>query len=211
MSRLSMLMILGVLLVEAGISRAQLPDHSQMKDKEYAQYCIKNLKNGALVVRLNFKTKAINALTQAGNTNGANQIRYVQAEENTVIMWAFTKYLKFCPVYYISFDSTIALQQGKKSGVFLDENLKVDTALSLKADFFLFAEHGMLETNVPADKTQPDQETTQRGLMEDALVLRNKNLDLLKDPFPYYVHWGGWEGRVKKLEKKLQKFYSLNK
>lgn len=189
---------------------AQHPDPALMNDREYARYCIDNLKDGSLVVRLNFKTKAINYLVKQGNTAGAEHIRQEQFAENTAIMDAFVKYYKFCPVYFISFDSTIALQHGMHQGIFLNENLKVDPGITMKKSFFLVAESGMLETSIPEDQTQPNQEEVRRGTFDDALVIRNKDLDMLRDPFPYYVHYGNWEDRVKKLSKRLQKFYQRN-
>jgi hypothetical protein len=208
MSKLHLLFIAVLIFFAPGLS-AQPTDPSLMKQREYAAYCIKNLKDGTLVVRLNFKTKAIIALLQAGNTNGANDIRYKQEEENITIMKAFKKHFKFCPVYFVSFDSTIALVNGRQAGVFLNDDLKPDPSIQLRSAFFLFAEYGMIETAVAPDKLNPEQETSQRGIMEDALIIRDKDLKLLKDPFPYYVHLGNWDARAKKLNKKFEKYYQL--
>lgn len=208
MLKLHLSFIIAFLFFTAPVA-AQPTDPSQMKQKEYAAYCIQNLKDGTLVVRLNFKTKAINALLQAGNSNSANDIRYKQEEENITIMKAFKKHFKFCPVYFVSFDSTIALLNGRQEGVFLNDELKPDPTIQLRSAFFLFAEYGMIETAVAPDKLNPEQETVQRGIMEDALIIRDKDLKLLKDPFPYYVHLGNWDARAKKLNKKFEKYYQL--
>lgn len=211
MSKFSMLLLIS-LLTGINWSFSQQTDPSQLKNKEYGKYFIENLKQGALVVRLNFKTKAINALIQAGNTNAANQIRYQQAEKNAAIMKAFKKYFEFCPVYFIAFDSTVAFVNGKRSGIYLNENLQVDPSIQPKTSFFLIAEEGTLETKVAENKAIPEQETTQHGLMDNALVIRDTDLELLHDPFPYYAHsLGNINSRVKKLDKKLGQFYEMNR
>ncbi|MBX7109837.1 MAG: hypothetical protein K1X61_14390 [Chitinophagales bacterium] len=189
--------------------RAQQNSQAPPKGYEYGRYYIENLRDhGALIVRLNFKSKAINALLLAGNSNYATQIRYQQAEENTKIVQAFLKYFTFCPVYFIAYDSTGAFMEGRRTSIFLNSNLKTDSSIHAAPDFYLFAETGALETRVAADKLQPEQESTQRGLMDDVLIIRNADLNLLHDPFPYYVQRpASWEGRVKKLEKKFQQYY----
>ncbi len=195
------------------VMHAQETLQSPLKGSEYGRYYIKSLKDhGALIVRLNYKTKAINALMQSGNSNYANQIRYQQAEENSMIMQAFRKYYSFSPVYFISYDSTTAFIEGRRSSIFLDSELKIDSSIHTTATFFLFAEIGTLETPVAVDKLQPEQESAQRGLMDEVLVIRNTDLSQLHDPFPYYVQRpSGWEGRVKKLEKKFQQYYLRSK
>ncbi|MBA2408190.1 MAG: hypothetical protein H0V65_09405 [Chitinophagales bacterium] len=206
------LLLIGLLLFsEAKRLEAQHPDIEMMTDKEYASYCIQNLKKGALIVRLNFKTRAVNALQQMGNAAEADRLTLEQRQENLAMMNAFKNGFKFCPVYFISMDSTIAFQKDEHGSYFLNEDLKVDSSIRMKEEFFLFAEYGMLETSLSADKTQPGQESVRRGLMADALILRDKNLKLLPDPFPFYVHFGDWPERVRKLEKKLQRFYLINK
>lgn len=192
-------------------TRAQYPDPALMNSKELARYNIQQLKNGALLVRLDFRTKAIEILQQSGNREAANQLKQIRKKENKEIMAAFKEYFTFCPVYFFPMDSTNAMAQGKKGGYFLNDSLNVDPAISLKNTFFLVGEQGMLETSLPPDKTRPDQEDVRRGLMSDALLIRNKDLELLRNPFPYYVHWGDWEERVTKLEKRLQRFYSQSK
>jgi len=187
---------------------AQYPDPSLMNKKEYAEYSIQHLKEGSLLVRLNFKTKAIDLLEQAGNKTGAEEMRSIQLEENKAIMNAFKSYFTFCPVYFFSIDSTEALLRGARQGYFLNFDLKVDPSISVKTPFVMVAEFGVLETALPADKTQPEQEENRRGLMADALMVRDNQLKLLEKPFPYYVHLGNLETRVKKLDKHLRRYYT---
>ncbi|MGB3075335.1 MAG: hypothetical protein WBB36_08430 [Chitinophagales bacterium] len=206
------IVLLTTLLMTQLFSFAQLQEPSALHGKEYGSYYIKNLKQGALVMRLNFKTKAINALLKADNPNGANQIRYQQAEINSVIMNAFSKHFKFCPVFFISYDSTFAFVEGRRSAIFLDNNLQIDTAIKPATDFFLVAELGTLETKVASDELIDGQETAQHGLIDNALVILNENLRPLHDPFPYYVRQQqNWDSRIKKLDKKFQKYYEMNK
>lgn len=206
-------LIISLQLLSPVLTQAQQPSQSPLKGSDYGRYYINSLKDhGALIVRLNFKTKAINALMLAGNSNYANQIRYQQAEENSTIIQAFRKHFSFCTVYFIAYDSTTAFIEGRRSSIFLGTDLKIDSSIHTTATFFLFAENGTLETPVAADKLIPEQESAQRGLMDEVLVIRNTDLSLLHDPFPYYVQRPAeWEGRVKKLEKKFQQYYLKSK
>lgn len=192
----------------AANAMAQYPDPSLMNKKEYAEYSIQHLKEGSLLVRLNFKTKAIDLLEQAGNKTGAEEMRSIQLEENKAIMNAFRSYFTFCPVYFFSIDSTEALLRGARQGYFLNSDLRVDPSISVKTPFVMVAEFGVLETALPADKTQPEQEESRRGLMADALLVRDSQLKQLENPFPYYVHLGKLEARVKKLDKRLRRYYT---
>lgn len=207
MQKLCFFFCIMILIGIAGNVYAQHPDPSLMNKNEHARYCIENLKDGALIVRLNFKRKAINALEQSGNMAGAERIRLEQEQENLEIMAAFKSYYKFSPVYFISYDSTRAALNGKRSGYFLNEQLQVDPSISMNKDFFLFAEHGMLETSLPSDKTNSKQEKLRRGTIEEALVVRDQKMNLLRRPFPYFVRFGDWDERVIKLERRIRKFY----
>jgi hypothetical protein len=137
----------------------------------------------------------------------ADRIRLEQEQENLAITAAFRSYYKFCPVYFISYDSTTAALKAKRSGYFLNDKLQVDPSISMNKNFFLFAEYGMLETSLPSDKTNSKHEKVRRGVIEEALIVRDQKMNLLRRPFPYYVRFGDWDERVIKLERRLEKFY----
>ncbi|MFI5135422.1 MAG: hypothetical protein ACHQD9_06180 [Chitinophagales bacterium] len=134
--------LLMVLLMSATLSRAQeeLPKNFTWKDS--ARILIRNLKDGALIVRLQSRSMAISKLNELGNYSGANEIKSQQREENLEVVEAFRSSFSFCKVYFFFTDSTDALLSGKRTGYFLDDSLKVDPSISLKEIFFMIAEVG---------------------------------------------------------------------
>ncbi|MBA3649452.1 MAG: hypothetical protein H0W62_13025 [Chitinophagales bacterium] len=189
------------------VSAAQYPDPSLMSKSESAKYIIRQLKQGALLVRLDMRTKAVTMLQEQDKNEAAEIILQRQRKENLEIISAFKRNFNFCPVYFFLSDSSDAARASRRSGYFLNDSMQADPAITLNENYFLIAEKGMLEKEIPQDKTQTSQEPSTRGTMEDALVIRDKNYNLLKDPFPYWVHLGNWDTRVRKLNKKFLNFY----
>jgi hypothetical protein len=123
---------------------------------------------------LDFKSKAVASYEALGNKAAADRIRKDQEALNLEIVQDFRKDFTFCRIYFISYDSTKAAMAGRKSGYFLNDQLKLDPSIVMKESFFLFAEFGMLETPLKEDKLSPDQEEERRGTMSDVLLIRDK-------------------------------------
>src|SRR6185295_7006048 len=80
-----------------------LPVNATWKDS--ARFCIRQLKGGAILVRLHTRAEAIAKLRTIGNTRDANTIESIQQEENNEIVQAFRKEFDFCKVYFFFSDS----------------------------------------------------------------------------------------------------------
>jgi hypothetical protein len=184
--------------------------------KDSARIYIRQLKEGALLVRLHSRAVAIAKLRAVGNTRDANTIESIQREENKEIVRAFRIQFDFCKVYFFFGDSTDAILLGKRSGFFLNDSLQIDPAISLKENFFMIAEKGNPDLQHKYDPTQQsNQDKSERSLLNETIVVLDQNLNQLKRPFPYYAQETfpqslistNWAEKVKALNRKLFLFY----
>lgn len=201
------------LMATAAAAQPEFPMNATWKDS--AKLYIRALKEGALVVRLQSRSLAIARLRDAGNAAAANNIMVTQREENLKIVSAFRKSFDFCNVYFIYADSTDAWLLGKHEGYFLNDGLEITPSITLKESFSLLAEEGNPHQPVAYDETRPNQETSERGYLNNAIVIYDPRLKLLKEPFPYYAQEpfpqnlaaSNWSVKVQSLNKKLVSFY----
>lgn len=160
---------------------------------------INQLKNGALLVRLQTKNKSISALRKNGNDKLADKIETEQKSRNMEIVSAFKAGFNFCPVYFFFSDDSQNIRERQfDKVVFLSKSLLPDTTIKFTKDHFLTAEFG----------------TTDGDTSFGALIIKSDQLIQLKRPFPYYVRTFGSlpikrsaYKTVKKMNKKLHQFY----
>ncbi|MCH2229723.1 MAG: hypothetical protein MK105_05205 [Crocinitomicaceae bacterium] len=211
--------------------RAKLIEDRQAKAKriELAEKQIVQLKNGVLLVRLNFREKEIAYYEGYGNTKGAEKTRKKQLKRNLKIAEGFKETFKFCPVYFFSMADSRKLIDGKLDSVtFYGYNLKPNDSITLSHTDYFIGEFGQTEqqdttayykgsTPNTGSESNPEGKTYYGGdkFILSALVLRDKNFNQLRDPFPYFGRYnpaGSINKRyidaMKKLEASLNKFYS---
>lgn len=190
-----------------------LPGNASWKDS--AAFFIKQLKDGAIAVRLHSRSEAIAKLRTMGNEEDAHNIERMQREENKEIIQAFKSELKFCRVYFFFADSTDALIEGRRSGFFVNDSLQVDPAITLREKFFLIAEKGIPVLPQKYDPTQQDPVTKDHGYLTEAIIIVDQNLKQLKKPFPHFANEpfpaslspSDWNKKVEVLNTKLNSFY----
>lgn len=202
-----------VWMATAAAAQPEFPMNATWKDS--AKLYIRALKEGALVVRLQSRSLAMARLRDAGDAAAANNIMVAQREENLKIVSAFRKSFDFCKVYFIYADSTEAWLRAKREGYLLNDDLEITRSITLKESFSLLAEEGNPHQPVAYDETRPNQETSERGYLNNAIVIYDPRLKLLKEPFPYYAQEpfpqnlaaSNWRAKVESLNKKLKAFY----
>ena len=173
---------------------------------------IKQLKKGALVVRLKTNDKSIEAYRRAGKNELADKIVADRVALNQKIEDAFKYYLTFCKVYFIYAKNTDALLK-HTTGIFLNEKLQPDTSIKISEDYFLIAEYGSYTSNERVDdyhysgvyNTEPSASTASSS----SLVIMDTTLTQLQEPFPFAVpvYLGGFIKAVVQLDRLLDKFY----
>lgn len=160
-----------------------------------AAHHIKNLKNGALMVRLQTNSHLINALKNDGQIERANEYEVFIKEENHKIMTAFNNYFDFCPIYFFhSYKSKQLLMNNFEDSFFLDTSLNYIPLMNFDYDEFYIVDFAKFFNEVS-------------GFEMDGFVIKNRYFATLKRPFPYFVTIQEATG----LRTTYNKLFSINK
>lgn len=171
-------------------------------ETQVAEKAIIELRTGALLVRLNFNQQEIDYYEKYQNFKQANIVRANALKTNAVIMEAFAKNFDFCPVYFFSMNDSRKILEGKlDSVIFYNASCVPDTSIHMVAPAYLIAEFDAIEQDTVYyykgtinDATNQDKAQNKSYYGGDkftisALVIRNRDFNQLRDPFPYYVNY----------------------
>lgn len=163
------------------------------------------LKSGTLIVRISSGQKKRAAMQLRASKAQLKKFKSELYIENKELVEAFLSIYTFSKVLFIYDNDTDLLLSETKPNVFVNpKTLKVDKSITLneKEPYYI------LETERIYFETQNSSST--------GFVVLDKDLNYLKDPFPYYIM--RMEGfitqksitvMVEKLEKKLTEFYAM--
>ena len=172
---------------------------------EMAEKDILDLRNGALLVRLNFAKSEIEYYEKYENGKAAQKTREKSLKENTAIINAFTTYFDFCKVYFFDRrDSHAVLEKNFDQVIFYNLDAVPDTTIKLESENYYIAEFGLVEQDRSKISRALNSELDWEGKAEEdvpkdeknALVIRDKTFEQLSDPFPYSVGYN-YYGLVK--------------
>lgn len=184
---------------------------------------ITDLKNGVLIVRLTSEYRKLEALeellengdisveTEANLPLKMTRIEVERDLENDLWVRNFKAHYQFSDILF-AYDTLRmdALIKNDGKNCFLDEDMKINPSLSLNGRPFLMLYKGIIS----------------EGSGAEAVLFRDANFVQLKKPFPYFVRTTRFmyvfnsifkgsiadarniEQVVKKIEKKLNKFYN---
>lgn len=188
---------------------------------------IRELKEGALLVRLDQQERRIDYYQKYNNENEVRKIKAKALKENLAIINAFKTYYKFGNVYYMAMEDSRLLLEGKIDQIrFYNDSGQVDKRIVPSEVNFFVADFSYVEqdtsiflssyTPTPNDPNNPRGETYFGGskTSKPALVIRNDNFQQLRDPFPFYTSYSPF-GKVskkfrlpvKRLQEQLEIFY----
>jgi len=186
------------------------------------------LHDGALLVRLQAKKRSIDGLRERGNFKLADRVEAEQRELNQKIVNGFTTYFDFCPVYFFYSSDSKYVKNGELNRVgLLNQNLEVDTGITVDARRYLTAEFGKIQQGPgkyyenykviqgDGDVRMRKQYYGEPDMGFGALIIKNDDFVQLRKPFPYYVRTLSSfiffrrkpKKTVKRMNKKLQRFY----
>ena len=155
-----------------------------------SKWQINQLKNGALVVRLQTNKTLIEGLRKMGKADLATQKEQEIMAFNKNMVMAFTRYYNFSKVYFFFSTNSDTLLKGARSGIFLDTNLIVNPEIEMKESFYLLAERDdVYNSSIGFIREDTAKFVKENGnASKDAsLVIKNKYGHQLKDPFPFFV------------------------
>lgn len=168
--------------------------------KEKAKKEISELKDGVLLVRLHGRTKEINYYLKYNNAKAAEKVSKKANKRNQMIVNAFRQNFDFCPVYFFEDTFSMQLLNGQLDKiVFYSDSLTPDSSIKVNSSKYFIAELGMTENNaenfqsdtyITTDETGTHRSDRQYGdasLNISAIVIRDKKLNQLRKPFPYYM------------------------
>jgi len=172
-------------------------------DKTPKQH-INMLKEGKLLVRLHDKSNSIKILLEKGMVKRAEYVKKKQDILNLEIMKSFTNF-KFCDVHFFYSNDSKFIKEGNYNKVklysFDSEGLKTN-GINLDANF-LVADFGEMSGK------------NKMGMK--AMYIMDNKLNQLSRPFPFYVRFHPTPIQnlshakvVKRMDKKLKKFYNQN-
>src|SRR4030095_4464828 len=222
--RFYLLFPLLIFIYAEGFSQGKTSDSRKPSIDNLMQDRIRQLKNGALLVRLQTKEYAINALRKAGNEKIANRVESEQFVFNKALIAAFRSNFTFCPVYFFqSQHSEHLLNDHPEAVVFMDDNMKPDSSVKCISNFFLTADIGTLEQDTATyfDRSyyayNGIQKTYSGGpdIGIEVFKIMDNHFVQLCDPFPYYVRTFNYiyvkrklTNVAKRMNKKLTKYYA---
>ncbi len=175
-----------------GITRKQVIEQSKQQ--------IKQLQNGALLVRLKTRKKSITALRKGGQNNKADKIEKKQAKYNMEIVNGFKTEFDFCPTYFFYSNYSQEAIDGQFEKVqFLNDSLQYDSTITFNYTKYLTAEFGIIEQDTTryidgyyhvkdGENGLEKQEKYNGGtnMTFGALIIKSEQFVQLRKPFPYY-------------------------
>lgn len=159
-----------------------------------------NLKDGAILVRLESKQKTINLLEKR-NPALAQKVNNKQIQRNQEIIEAFSNTFKYCPVYFFyDYNSLEIKKQNFKNFLFDKQLNQIQDLPELSNNYFIAAfgetmgdsinQQAKLET-YDKDGTLTSSKDTiyqnHEGIRFNALILLTADLKIMEDPNPHFV------------------------
>lgn len=145
--------------------------------------------NGALILRLHLHPKNVALYRKAGQAEIAEKIEAKNNNRNKILVSALLdESFAFCPVYVIDAKDYKKIQAGEKKGFFLNQQLAIDSTIKLQHDTFFVLDVGAVYDNIIEMKNGKriiSQEN--KAITHRALVIKDKNLNQLVQPFPFYT------------------------
>ncbi len=161
-------------------------------ERKVAEKNILLMKEGVLLVRLDFKSKEVAYYEKYNNTKAANKLKKKQIEVNQYIIEAFDSLFNFCPVYFFGEKDSRNILEGRMNEVIFDNlNCEPDTSVKWKNESFFIAEFGRIEGDTTLEESSK--------LSAAALIIRDNKFKQLRDPFPYFSIYHEWGIKKKKF------------
>ncbi len=203
----NIVLLISFLIIQFTGYNQQLSELKNLNSSQIAQFYIKYLKNGVLLVRLQKKQRKIDILKRAGNIADAEKVKNEQLKINKSIVAAFKKNFDFCPTYFFyGNDSKYVFNNQLDSVTFLD-TLLLPKVVKLKPNVqFLTAEFGIIKedtarnyagTRLDGDYRYYKDSSNQQykndyysggtNMSFGALLIKSNIFVQLSAPFPFYT------------------------
>lgn len=180
--------------------RAARKESSRRIRKRIAGRQIKQLRDGALLVRLKTSKLKIEAMKSEGLYYEAKHTQIQQKRENIALIRAFKQYYTFSEYRFFMSDDSKQVLNENFEGIFVNDSLEVDSNLFLRNTKHIFvAEYADIEPDTAVLFSHYEWQSTGDFAMVQvprfyggsgnsfmALVIRDDKFEQLHRPFPYY-------------------------
>lgn len=180
------LMFFSVLFIGEAIAQTPAYKLSMADRHRISEAAIEGLHNDdVLVFRLSSNYRKIQEIERL-YSNESDEIKRARFEnmlmevqektkkESIILINAFDKNYEFSEVLFLYDTAMVSLNSGVEKGIFLNENLEIDSSIELKGRNYWVSYFG----RNPTGQTKSDVE---------GFVTMNSELELLPPPFPYFV------------------------
>lgn len=185
---------------------------------------IRALRAGVLVVRLSTNARKVEALEKLVGTATTDKARHryqgmledtrkETQNQNLWIMAAFRKNYNFSKLLFMPDTAAVQLKSGVRAGIFLNENVQIDPALTLGEGSFFVAYYG--------------ESSSSQTSGNEGITMADEAFHDLRYPFPFFVGRSSvrrmferifnkateqehFEQLVLKLQQTLEKYYGEN-
>lgn len=207
-------------------------EKDSVKFRDKASQTLRDLRNGAVIVRLKTNDKSVAAYRKAGRNDIADKIVESRKSQNEKLVYAFEHEFRFCKVYFIYANQTTSILDGNYK-VFLNKDLKVDSSIVFSDTTFVFCEFGSVEGfsdfSDYENKTVADRgvnhlyengdakkvpgnipaQTSTSPSSYSGLIFLDKNLKQFYRPFPYVqgVYLDNFVPSVRSLNNEMEHAY----
>ncbi len=155
-----------IFLQGASVSSLMAQENSAERQTLSREEFVQELKNSALLVRLQDRTNTIATLKEKGLINEAEKLAHQQRLENRETLLSFTQTFDFCPVYFFYAKDSEAIRSGDLEGILFNTNLEL---VPVKLNKFYTAEFA---------------ETPDLGI--DGLIVMDQRLLNLDNSLPFF-------------------------
>jgi len=208
--QVALLLISGFAWAQPGEQAERKPNVNFKSRHLLADDAIVELKNGALVVMLKQREKSADAYRKAGQENVALKIENNQRKENLALVQAVKGNFSFCKYYFVFTKDIDKLNAGERKGIFLNDSLEYDAAISMSESFYLIGSIDMLYETAPLPSDSMAVVNTGTALYDKAFVISYPDMTQLRKPFPRAVRLfsvKSYAGRIKLINSDLLHFY----
>ena len=186
------------------ISQEQATLKRLQRDKEicktFAEKSINEITDGVLLVRLNFRQKQVDYLTNRNDSSEVKKIQEKALATNKKVTEAFSKQFDFCTVYFFKMSDSkhLSLQQFDSIS-FFDNNLNAISpdSLHIKSENYLIGEFNKIkqdtshyysgdriDTSVKKSRTKVYYGGSKNT--REAFIIMNRKFQQIQRPFPYF-------------------------
>ena len=179
---------------------------------------IRELKQGTLIVLLDFRTKTQKTYRDNGLNDIADRIQAEQLKFNRELVQAIRESYHFSHFLFLRKEDFSEAVRSRSGGMFLNNELQPDTGIKLRDSFIYLLDFGYVYQNSESYSPASDAANAKNNQaaagnttpsVSECFIIKDSLLNQLVDPFPFYVRKKfNLTKAVSRLNDRLETFYN---